>query len=715
MSGSTGAQNGANTAAFNGTPQNRLVISVSSVGNGGNSQIDTVNMSYADVTLTGASGLAASTTFNLGASSTFRLATAAAAAGASVDFNAPDSHFVVQPGINVGLLRGIFGFQPGNTIDIGPVAARASYSDNAGAGTGGVLTLFDSSDKPVSTVAFGTGDYVVGNFQVRADGAGGTIVNYATAVTGVTANPPTADVGVGATIVLSVAVTDPLTVTGGTPTLSLNDGGTATYDAANSTPTVMAFTYKVGAGQNTADLAVTGLSLNGATLANAGGSPVDLSGVIVNPAGTLQVDTTAPILSGLVAAPGTADLGAGQVVQLSLNANEPITVSGGAPSLALSDGGIAIYSASLSSPTRLVFVHTVLPGQNTADLAVTSASLNGSLIADGAGNTTNLLNAIGNPAGTLQVDTVAPVITGVGVTPSDGTLTPGQTAVFTVGVNEPVSVRDGVPTLALNDGGTATYDPINSTPTKLVFTHQVQPGQNAADLAVTGVATNGATIADLAGNGVDLSGLVGNPPGILQVNGSTPTPATGTTPIIVSGGSAAGTATAAATATLGVYRFFDTNTGTHFFTADGNEKDGLKNSASRGYRPDLVQETNGFGAIDPNSTDTSKVQVYRFFDTAHGTHFFTASQTEADTLRNSNSVGYRPDLIFEASSSFYEHATQQSGDTAVYRFFDSKFGTHFYTGDQKEYTAITTPGAATFRADLVSEGVGFYAPTGTFT
>lgn len=200
MSGSTGAQSGANTADFNGTPQNRLVISVSSVGNGGNSQIDTVNMSYADVTLTGASGLAASTTFNLGTSSTFRLATAAAAAGASVDFNSPDSHFVVQSGINIGLLRGIFGFQPGNTIDIGPAATTASYSDNAGAGTGGTLTLLDSSNKPVSTVAFGTGDYVVSNFQLRADGAGGTIVDYATAVTGVTASPSTADVGIDAVL-----------------------------------------------------------------------------------------------------------------------------------------------------------------------------------------------------------------------------------------------------------------------------------------------------------------------------------------------------------------------------------------------------------------------------------------------------------------------------------------------------------------------------------
>ena len=47
-----------------------------------------------------------------------------------------------------------------------------------------------------------------------------------------------------------------VTVTG-TPTLSLNDGGVASYDAAQSTSTALVFDYTVGAGQNTAALAAT--------------------------------------------------------------------------------------------------------------------------------------------------------------------------------------------------------------------------------------------------------------------------------------------------------------------------------------------------------------------------------------------------------------------------------------------------------------------------
>jgi hypothetical protein len=168
-------------------------------------------------------------------------------------------------------------------------------------------------------------------------------------------------------------------------------------------------------------------------------------------------------------------------------------------------------------------------------------------------------------------------------------------------------------------------------------------------------------------------------------------------------------------ATVGVYRFFDTRLGTHFFTASATEKGGLIDPNSTSFRSDLVEETNGFGAIDPAVSDTNEVSVYRFFDSTFGTHFFTASASERNSLTDPNSPSYRPDLIFEASSSFLEHSTQHAGDLAVYRFFDSVHGTHFYTGDAGEFAAITTPGTGAYRPDLISEGVAFYAPTGNFT
>ena len=56
-----------------------------------------------------------------------------------------------------------------------------------------------------------------------------------------------------------------MTVAGGTPTLSLNDGGTASYTGGSGS-TALTFSCTVAAGQNTADLAVTAFNLNGATV-----------------------------------------------------------------------------------------------------------------------------------------------------------------------------------------------------------------------------------------------------------------------------------------------------------------------------------------------------------------------------------------------------------------------------------------------------------------
>ena len=120
-------------------------------------------------------------------------------------------------------------------------------------------------------------------------------------------------------------------------------------------------------------------------------------------------------------------------------------------------------------------------------------------------------------------------------------------------------------------------------------------------------------------------------------------------------------------------------------------------------RPDLIPEgPNGVGLtpVDPASNDPNAAPVYRFFDLKQGTHFFTASNTERDTV-----IATRPDLVYEPASTFYEHIVPQAGDTAVYRFFDTKFGTHFYTDDPAERALIVQT-----RPDLVQEGIGFYEP-----
>ena len=141
------------------------------------------------------------------------------------------------------------------------------------------------------------------------------------------------------------------------------------------------------------------------------------------------------------------------------------------------------------------------------------------------------------------------------------------------------------------------------------------------------------------------------------------------------------------------FRFFDSIHGTQFLTTSSTESQTIMTT-----RPDLIYEGIGLYAVDP-AADSTAAPVYRFFDSKFGTHFYTSSSTERDTV-----AATRPDLVSEGVG-FYEHNAQQAGDTAVYRFFDSNFGTHFYTSSTTERATIIAT-----RPDLVAEGISFYAP-----
>ena len=157
----------------------------------------------------------------------------------------------------------------------------------------------------------------------------------------------------------------------GHPVLKLNDGGVASYVTGSGT-TALTFAYTVAAGQNTADLAVTGLALaGGATIKDAASNNAVLTGAVTNPVGVLQIDTKAPTIksvttSGAGITAGNGDLDAGKVVILTADFSEKVTVTGH-PVLKLNDGGLARY-VSGSGTTALTFAYTVAAGQDTADL-----------------------------------------------------------------------------------------------------------------------------------------------------------------------------------------------------------------------------------------------------------------------------------------------------------------------------------------------------------
>jgi hypothetical protein len=145
-------------------------------------------------------------------------------------------------------------------------------------------------------VANGWWQTSVARIAIQNLGATGpTVASIAASGTGITNG--TGDLNAGKVITLTVNFSAAVTVntTGGTPTLALNDGGTATYIGGSGT-TALTFGYTVAAGQNTSDLTISSFNLNGATVTDGAGNAADLSAATNNnPAGTLQIDTVAPV------------------------------------------------------------------------------------------------------------------------------------------------------------------------------------------------------------------------------------------------------------------------------------------------------------------------------------------------------------------------------------------------------------------------------------
>jgi autotransporter-associated beta strand protein len=351
--------------------------------------------------------------------------------------------------------------------------------------------------------------------------SGPQIDTTAPTVTSVTATPATADFDAGKTVVLTVMFSEMVTVTG-TPYLSLNDGGKANYTAGSGTD-ALTFTYVVTSGQNTSDLAVNRLALNGGTIKDDARNNAVLSRAAGGLSGILQIDTVAPKIRSIVASgpgitAGNGDLGPGSVVTLTVNFSETVNVdiTDGTPSLALNDGGHAAYTSG-SGSNALVFTYTVGAlgsAQNTPNLALVARNafaLNGASISDAAGNAAVLTAANGyNPAGTLHIDTTAPTVTKVVTSPTSGEETTGHTVRVTLDMSEKVSVA-GSPTLLLNDDGTANCDPSHSSATALAFDYTVASGQVTTDLVVSGIKlASPSAIADRAGNAANLAGTGAN-------------------------------------------------------------------------------------------------------------------------------------------------------------------------------------------------------------
>ncbi len=151
------------------------------------------------------------------------------------------------------------------------------------------------------------------------------------------------------------------------------------------------------------------------------------------------------------------------------------------------------------------------------------------------------------------------------------------------------------------------------------------------------------------------------------------------------------------TAASDVYRFWSSTTGTHFFTISEREK----NRLIANYPDVWIFEGTVFkAATTPLSSGLS--DVYRFWSNKTGAHFYTISESEAEELIDE----YASVWTFEGTAFYaYPEGRQPTNTKPVYRFWNKNSGAHFYTINEKEKDKLIADYPKTF----IFEGVAFYA------
>ena len=142
-----------------------------------------------------------------------------------------------------------------------------------------------------------------------------------------------------------------------------------------------------------------------------------------------------------------------------------------------------------------------------------------------------------------------------------------------------------------------------------------------------------------------------------------------------------------------VYRFLNTDTGVHLYTSSEVERDAILENL-----PNYISEGSAYVSVDPFTGSPEPEKVYRFLNTETGTHLYTTSIIEKESVEEN-----LPNFSLETES-FFAFAEEQPGTIPVYRFFNTDTGAHFYTPSEVERGVVeeTLP-------NYQSEGIAYYA------
>ena len=148
---------------------------------------------------------------------------------------------------------------------------------------------------------------------------------------------------------------------------------------------------------------------------------------------------------------------------------------------------------------------------------------------------------------------------------------------------------------------------------------------------------------------------------------------------------------ASASALEPVYRFYNVTNGTHFFTPSAEERDMVVARWPRVFQYE--------GVAYSTEATTGTVPLYRFYSQRSASHFYTASADEAEMI-----VATWPDIFTLEGRTYSVSPAPIEGWDPVYRFYNVKTGSHFYTASAEERDLVLAKLSATYQFD----GVAFF-------
>lgn len=152
---------------------------------------------------------------------------------------------------------------------------------------------------------------------------------------------------------------------------------------------------------------------------------------------------------------------------------------------------------------------------------------------------------------------------------------------------------------------------------------------------------------------------------------------------------------AAADTRVAVFRFFNTATGTHFYTASVEERDRVIATL-----PVLHYEGTAFHASSGAATALSP--VYRFYNRLTGTHFYTISEDEKNSV-----IANLPQYTYEGPAYYASKVAGENLLKPLFRFYIQSKGVHFFTASSTEADSVKAN-----LPDYKYEGIAYYVLIG---